>query len=404
MDHLASIINFIQDQKHEMIALLEKLVLAESPTLVPESQAAVLALLSNTLEEIDYGVINIPGKVRSGGHLYARPNNRNRHLPAQLLVGHCDTVWPIGTLKHMPFIVEGNVIRGPGVYDMKGGLVQSLFALRALKALNLQPGVVPIMMINSDEEIGSPESSRYIRRLSKKVQRAFVMEPALGPEGKLKTTRKGAGRFEVQVTGQSAHAGLNPDTGASAILELSHVIQRIYELNDKARGITLNVGQIEGGVRPNVVAPTSKAVIDVRVKSKEDGLEIEKALLGLKATTPNTTLKIEGRVGRLPMAPTPENRALWKAARDVGARMGLNLEEGTAGGVSDGNTISQYAATLDGVGAVGDGAHAAHEFLYIDKMMERTILLAMLLMLPQDVASNGKAPFNISAPMIKDAR
>ena len=193
---------------------------------------------------------------------------------------------------------------------------------------------------------------------------------------------KGAGRFEVEIIGQSAHAGLDPNAGASAILELSHVIQQLYALNDTEKGITVNVGQIEGGVRPNVVAPTSKAIIDVRVNSLEDGEAVERAILSLKATTAQTMLSIKGRMAREPMTQTPRNRTLWQAAQEAGRSFGIDLQEGTAGGVSDGNTTSKYSATLDGLGAVGDGAHAPHEFLYIDRMIERTALLTMLLMLP----------------------
>lgn len=386
MDHLiATVKEFVLDHRDEMVRLLKQLVTCETPTNVYQSHGLLFELIRTHLERSGYWTTLIPGRSRSGGHLYARPENKSKN-GSQLMVGHGDTVWPVGTLAHMPFVLEENTIRGPGVYDMKGGLVQGLFALRALHQLGLKPELMPLFFINSDEEIGSPDSSRYIRLLGKCVRRAFVLEPALDLSGKLKTARKGAGRFVIHVEGQHAHAGLNPGKGASAIVELAHVIQQLHALNDLQRGITVNVGQIEGGVRPNVVAPVSKAIIDVRVRNLKDGEYIERQIYGLTAKTQGTRLTVEGHIGKPPMEFTRDNQALWQAARYLGDQMGLRLDNGTAGGVSDGNTLSQHTATLDGMGAVGDGAHATHEFLYIDNMLERTILLTLLLMLPQDLS------------------
>jgi glutamate carboxypeptidase len=208
------------------------------------------------------------------------------------------------------------------------------------------------------------------------------MEPALGPDGLIKMRRKGVGKFTIVVRGKAAHAGLDPDGGVSAILELSHVIQQLFAMNDPQRGITVNVGTIDGGIRPNVIAPESTAVIDVRVASHEDAEKIEAAIRGLQPTTPGVQLEIDGRIGRPPLEATPRNEALWEMARNIGAEMGLELRAGIAGGGSDGSTTSLYTATLDGLGAVGDGAHARHEFLLLDKTIERTALLAMLILAP----------------------
>jgi glutamate carboxypeptidase len=282
----------------------------------------------------------------------------------------------------MPIEVRDGVIRGPGVYDMKGGLAQMIFALRALRALGLEPSVTPVVFVNSDEESGSRESTRHIRRLARVAERAFVLEPSLGPSGKLKTARKGAGRFSVVVRGAAAHAGLDPTGGASAILELSYLIQSLFALNDPARGITVNVGTIDGGLSPNVVAPESRAVVDVRVPTPEDARRVEESILGLTPVTPGVKVVVDGGMGRPPMQRTPRNRRLWKRARRLGEELGLELEEGLAGGASDGSTTSLYCATLDGLGAVGDGAHAAHEFVYADSMVQRCALLALLVMEP----------------------
>jgi len=241
---------------------------------------------------------------------------------------------------------------------------------------------VPVVFINSDEERGSPTSQRHIRRLARCAHRAFVLEPALGLDGKIKTARKGAGRFTVRIRGESAHAGLDPQSGSSAILELSHVVQRLHDLNDPEAGISVNVGTIDGGTHPNVVADTGAAEVDVRVRTHKQAEEVEKAIRTLAPTTPNTSITVDGGFGRPPMEPTPASRRLWEQARRSAALLDLDLDEGRSGGASDGNLISQHAPTLDGLGAVGDGAHARHEFCYVDRMVERSALLALLLAQP----------------------
>ena len=375
--------HYLREHLPEMVGLLEQLVLAESPSVVPETQAAVFALLAQALQGLDYTVTHIPGR-QTGGHLYARPYARTRHAGSQLLLGHSDTVWPLGTLKDMPLSIEEGVMRGPGAYDMKAGLVQMLYALRALRELQLEPAVTPVVFINSDEEIGSFESTPHIRRLAQTVERAFVLEPSLGLSGKLKTARKGVGQFRIVVKGKAAHAGLNPEGGASAILELSHIIQKLFALNDPDKGITVNVGVIDGGLRPNVIAPESRAAADVRVRTHEDACWIEERIHTLQPESPDITLEIEGHIRRQPMERTARNAALWETAQRLAQDLPLNsdLAEGLAGGASDGNTTSLYTATLDGLGGVGDGAHAQHEFVALDKMAERGALLALLLMQP----------------------
>jgi glutamate carboxypeptidase len=375
------IIAHLRDRQQEMISFLEALTMVESPSSVPEAQAQVQRVLASALEQLDFQARCVTGgsNVR---HLYARPAVRDRHAPVQLMVGHYDTVWPVGTLQNMPFEVDGNVVKGPGVFDMKGGLTQMVFALRALRDLELQPELTTVLFVNGDEEIGSRDSGRHISRLARGANRAFVLEPSLGTSGKLKTTRKGVGRFTIDVYGKAAHAGLDPKAGVSAILELSYIIQQLFALNDEERGVTVNVGTIDGGLRPNVVAPHSRAVVDVRVRTRADGERVAASIHALQPQTPGITLDIEGAIGRPALEATPRNQTLWQVAKKLGAEINLELEEDSAGGGSDGNTTSLYTATLDGLGPVGDGAHAHHEFLYIDKTVERTALLALLLLEP----------------------
>lgn len=376
-----SVHTYLDRHRDQMLAVLEALVRAESPTDVPEAQAEVQEKLSRLLRTLDYRVTHLP-EPETGGHLYARPRARTRGRPVQLLVGHCDTVWPLGTLQDMPFEVKDNRVRGPGVFDMKGGLVQMIFALAALRGVGISPDVVPVIFINSDEEQGSPTSRRHLRRLARCAQWAFVLEPALGLDGKLKTARKGGGRFIIQIRGKTAHAGLDPEGGSSAILELSHVVQRLHELNDPEAGISVNVGTIDGGTQPNVVAGAGRAEVDVRVVTREQAQTVERAIQNLETTMPETSLVIEGSFGRMPMEPTPASRRLWDRAQRAANLLGVSLEEGRSGGVSDANTISRHTPTLDGLGAVGDGAHAHHEFCDLDKMVERSALLALLLAQP----------------------
>ena len=363
-----------------MAGLLARLALAESPSLEPESQRQSAEILTGALAALGFGVSRLAGG-SSGDHLLAERADGD-DVPRQLLLGHLDTVWPVGTVERMPVRVEGGRITGPGVYDMKGGLVQMLFALGALRDLGLEPGAEPVVFVNSDEEIGSPSSAEQIGRLARSAVRAFVLEPSFGPFGKLKTARKGVGRFTLRIKGRASHAGLDPEHGVSAVLEASHQIQRLFELNDRERGITVNVGTIDGGLRPNVVAPEVTAEVDARVLHDEDAHRVETAILSLEPVQEGISIEIEGRFGRPPLERTPRNRELWEAARDAAGALGIPLDEASVGGASDGNITSRYTATLDGLGPVGEGAHSPDEYVSLSQMPERAALLALLVMMP----------------------
>ena len=381
------IITYLKDNHKPMLALLKELVAIESPSNNKEALKNVIRFLRKELEQLGFYTLHVSGK-NTGGYLYARPLIRKKNTPLQLLIGHCDTVWELHTIKDMPVVQSNGKLSGPGVFDMKAGIIQILFSLRAIKALQLDLAVTPIILINTDEEIGSHESTPIIKRLSKLVHRAFVLEPPLGLEGRLKTARKGVGRFTITVKGKAAHAGLDPEKGVNAIVELSHQVQRLYAMNDFDKGITVNVGLIEGGYASNVIAAESKATIDVRVYNIEDGAYITDRIHQLKPILDNVELRIEGRIGRPPMTQTSRNKHLWENAEANGKLIGLNLEQATAGGGSDGNTTSLYTATLDGLGTPGDGAHATHEFIFSDKLIERTALLTLLML--NDAATKNK--------------
>lgn len=371
--------SYLYHRRQEMQSLLETLVQIETPSTVPAAQPPIFEVLTHELRQRQFQVRSHPGRT-TGGYLVAVSASRQPAQPTQLLLGHCDTVWPIGTLAQMPLILREGKLYGPGSYDMKAGLVILLFAVQAVQALSDSLAIAPLVLINSDEEIGSGESTRAIQRLAQVCDRAFVFEPSLGTQGHLKTARKGVGRFTITVRGQAAHAGLDPDKGASAILELSHVIQQLFALNDPDRGITVNVGTIDGGIRPNVIAPESRAVVDVRVLRQADVPIIEAAIQSLKPVTPGTRLEITGEIGRPPMERTPGNQRLWAIAQNAATDLGITIDQETAGGGSDGNTTSRYIPTLDGLGAVGDAAHAPGEFVYLDSLLERSTLTAKLLL------------------------
>ncbi|MCX2720761.1 M20 family metallopeptidase [Lentiprolixibacter aurantiacus] len=377
--HVAEILSFLHAHEDEMREFLGDLVSMETPSHNKEAQHIILEFLRERFEALGFHVLHVPGK-KTGGYLYARPLKRNKNRPIQLLIGHCDTVWPTGTLQERPLSYEKGKIKGPGVYDMKAGLTQIFYALAAIQSMPLPIKVEPVVVINSDEEIGSWESTSIIKRLSRIASRAFILEPPLGLDGKLKTARKGIGRFTITVKGKAAHAGLDPTKGINAIVELSHQVQQLYAMNDYEKGITVNVGTIEGGISPNTVAPMSKAVVDVRVLSEKDGEFITKKIKSLKPHHRDVELIIEGAIGRPPMEKTPRNQELWRIAQLQGKQLGLKLEEATAGGGSDANTTSLYTASLDGLGTPGDGAHALHEFIFEKKLLERTALLTLLLL------------------------
>ncbi len=374
-----AILDWLRERQEEMSELLDRLVMAESPSLVPRSQSAALDILSHELEEAACRTRRLPGE-GTGDHLFARPRVRTRPGPYQLVIGHVDTVWPLGTAGGMRHREDGRLY-GPGAYDMKGGLVQLVFALAALHELGYEPTVAPVVFVNSDEEIGSVHSARYIRLLARRAGRAFVLEPPAGPSGMLKTGRKGVERFEVVVTGRAAHAGTSPDEGVSAILELSHQIQELFALNDPEHGVTVNVGTIDGGLRANVVAAQAKALVDVRAPNEAAARAVGHAIRSLEPAGWGTTITVRADSGRPPMPATDRNRALFRQAQRLAHGLGLQVDEAPlVGGASDANLTSGLTATLDGLGPVGDGAHAADEHVLLSALPERAALLALLLL------------------------
>lgn len=375
-DGAPALLAWLRDRTAAMAELLERLARAESPSDDAVAQQQAFVILEEILAGLGFTVERIAGEER-GDHLLARRGAGSG--PRQLLLGHLDTVWPVGTLERMPVEVRDGSLYGPGVFDMKGGLVQMLFALRGMAAVGLEPACEPVILVNADEELSSPESRDHIVALAREAVRVFVMEPSAGPRGKLKTARKGVGRFSVRIKGVASHAGLAPEAGRSAILEASHQVQSLFALNDPARGITVNVGTIDGGLRPNVVAPEVVAQVEARVVTAADADRVEAHIRGLEPVTDGVSLEVDGGFRRPPLERTPRNRVLWEQARQAAGEIGIGIDEALVGGASDGNLASAHTATLDGLGAVGDGAHADHEHVIVERLPERAALLGALL-------------------------
>lgn len=368
-----------------MADLLGRLVDIDSPSNVPEAGRAVREILGHELTAVGWRHRTVGG-VGVGAHLLGVPLARRRHRPVQLVLGHLDTVWPLGEARTRAASIRDGRLSGPGSFDMKGGLVQLLFALGCLNDLGLHPAADVVVFVNSDEEIGSPDSRRWIDLLARLSSRAFVLEGAYGTDGALKVGRKGVGRYELRVKGVAAHSGLDPGAGASAVLEIAQQIQRLFEMNDASRGTTVNVGTVDGGLRPNVIAPTASAQIEVRVSTVEDGERIDAALRALTPVDPDVELSVTGGFARPPMEASGRNLHLWDHAERLAAQLGLAIDRAVVGGASDGNLTSVHTATLDGLGAVGDGAHRLDEHVVLDTMPERAALLALLLLCPLDAA------------------
>jgi glutamate carboxypeptidase len=297
-----------------------------------------------------------------------------------MVLGHYDTVWPMETIRTMPFREADGRLWGPGVLDMKGGVAMFLMAARALRELGIpMPGRV-LLQLNADEETGSRTSREFTEANAKQSHAVLVVEPGTGLTGKMKTARKGVGGYTLRVTGRASHAGVDFSAGASAVLELSRQLLTIAEWTDPDRGITVNPGVINGGTRSNVVPAEASAQIDVRIAKLADAASLDERFRSLRPVDDRCALSVEGGLNRPPMERTPPIESLFRLSRELGRQIGVDVEESATGGGSDGNfTAALGVPTLDGVGAVGEGAHASNESILVGRIADRTAMLAMLL-------------------------
>jgi glutamate carboxypeptidase len=370
---------YFEERRERMVQTIRELVEIESPSDDKLAVDGIAGFLARKFEALG-GKTTFHRSQEFGDSLQidffgARTGESNRK--PVLLLGHYDTVYPLGTLAQMPCICEGDHLRGPGVLDMKSGIGLMLHAIEALQAWHDGlPRPVTVFLV-SDEEVGSYSSREVTESLAKKSAGVLVLEPAAGLRGAVKTARKGVGEYTLRVEGVAAHAGLDPGKGHSAIVELARQIAVIAKMNNLREGLSVNPGVISGGTRTNVVAAEAAMRIDVRIKSAKQAKGIDRKLRSLKAFDRRCKLEVEGEINRMPMERTAGVAALYEQAREIAAEMEWKLEEAAVGGGSDGNfTAGMGIPTLDGMGGVGDGAHALHEFIVISELPRRATLLA----------------------------
>ncbi|MFZ0286037.1 MAG: M20 family metallopeptidase [Terriglobales bacterium] len=372
-------LRYFEERKQAIAETVRQLVEVESPSDSKQAVDRLGSLLAGRFEALG-GHSKFHRTPNFGDHLQVDFPGKSSATPV-LLLGHLDTVYPLGTLATMPCRVSGQKLFGPGSFDMKSGIAIMLHAIEALRSWHGDelPRALTVLLV-SDEEVGSDSSRHITENLAKKSQTVLVLEPSYGPKGAVKTARKGVGEYTLKITGKAAHSGLDFEKGESAIVELARQIIAVSKLVDVKRGITLNVGTIQGGTRSNVIPAEASAVLDVRVARAKDAAAIDRKLRSLKAFNRKCKLRISGGVNRPPMERTPQVAVLYQKARAIAKHLGWKLEEAAVGGGSDGNfTASLGIPTLDGLGGVGDGAHASHESVLISELPRRTALLACLI-------------------------
>jgi len=378
-NEIAARLSYFQERKEQIVHTIRQLVETESPSDNKDAVDRLGALLAGRFEGLG-GHAKFHRVPNFGDHLQVDFDGTRGGKPV-LLLGHLDTVYPLGTLATMPCRVADGRLWGPGSFDMKSGIASMLHAIEALRAWHEDklPRPVTVLLV-TDEEVGSETSRLITENLAKKSAAVLVLEPSHGPKGAVKTARKGIGEYVFKVTGKAAHSGLDFEKGQSAIVELARQIIAISKLVDLKRGLTLNVGTVQGGTRVNVIPAEASAVLDVRVVRKQEAAGIDRRLRSLKPFNRKCKLEITGGINRPPMERTAAVAALFEKAAKIAKQLGWKLEEAAVGGGSDGNfTAALGIPTLDGLGGVGEGAHATHESILISELPKRTALLAELI-------------------------
>ena len=371
------ILSYMREREGDIIALIRTLVEIESPTGDKVAVDQMGAAVATAAEDI--ASVTRLTQSEFGDHLRIEFDIPSKAEGQVLGLGHIDTVWGLGTLQRMPWKQADGRLWGPGIFDMKAGVAYLIFAARALRDLGLAARCCFVVQLNSDEEVGSPSSTPYTREEAARSAAVLVAEPSAGLEGNLKTSRKGGAAFEVSVDGVATHAGLDFAAGASAILELTRQIQAASSWTDLGQGVTVNPGIVRGGSASNVVAEHAWAEFDVRFATREQGSHIEGRFASLAPVDPRCTVTVSGGVRKPPLERSPGVVRLFERAKAISAQLGVGLGEASVGGGSDGNTTAAMGIpTLDGLGAVGEGAHALHESILVDRIADRAALIASL--------------------------
>lgn len=374
--------NFLHERESEMLALTRSLVETESPSGDEAGSRAVAGLIAEAAQAIaDIASVELIDSRDYGVHLRIRAFTDASEAKdgSILLLGHTDTVHPRGSLQERPWRVEGTRIYGPGIFDMKANCALALEALRACAALKITPRRPVVLLLTCDEETGSLTGRELVEEESRRASSVLVLEPP-ATAGRVKTARKGTGMYVLAAHGVAAHAGLEPEKGASAILEMARQIERLHAMNNGAGGITVTVGIVQGGTRSNVVPAEARAEIDVRFSTTEEAGLIEKKILGLQPFDKRVRLSVDGGINRPPLERTEKVATLYEHARGIAAALDFELGEAHVGGASDGNFAAALCAgVLDGLGIEGDGAHAPHEHIVSDDIARRGALIAGLI-------------------------
>lgn len=373
-----SLLDFARSKQSDIVLFIRELVECESPSDDPAAVNRFVDLVASRLS--GFGKVKTYAGASFGKHLRCEFRLPGRGKEGQILaLGHSDTVWPNGTLRSMPWREADGRLWGPGVLDMKAGIAFFVCAMQAIHELNLPVRRKVVLQLNSDEEVGSESSRSLTEEAARESAAVLVLEPGTGLTGKLKTARKGVGGYTVTVRGRASHAGVDFEAGASAILELARQIERIASFTNLERGITVNPGVLSGGTRTNVVAAEAKVHVDIRIARARDFLALDRKFHSLKPVDKRCVIEVQGGLNRPPMERSPGVRQLFQTARGLARNIGVALEESMTGGGSDGNfTAALGVPTLDGLGGVGEGAHALNESILLDRIADRTALLAML--------------------------
>ena len=373
--------DYFLNRQREILALTRALVEVESPSGDEAGSKAVVSLLAAAARTISAvtTIERVPSE-NYGEHLRVHAFGNSRNNPKTILIlGHTDSVHPLGSLQKRPWREEGNRAYGPGVFDMKANCALAIEVIRACTSLGSPPQYPIVLLLTCDEETGSMSGRGLVEAEARRARAVLVLEPPASG-GRVKTGRKGTGMFTVEARGRAAHAGLEPEKGASAILEMARQIESLHRMNNFASGITVNVGVVQGGTLSNVVAAEAMAEVDLRFSSNDEGARIEKEILNLRPFDARVQLIVRGGINRPPLERSDRVLALYQHARGIASALDYELGEAQVGGASDGNfAAAMGAAVLDGLGIDGDGAHATHEHILIDDIPRRGALLAGLL-------------------------
>jgi glutamate carboxypeptidase len=348
----------------------------ETPTDAPEQVNKLVDLVAESYRDLPATIERIAGHSGCGDHLVAR-SSWGQNEPGILVLSHLDTVHPMGFIERLPFRIDGDSAFGPGIYDMKGGAYLAYHAFRQICVNGARSPLGVTQLFVSDEEIGSPTSRALIEAEGRRAKYVLVTEPARDG-GKIVTGRKGVARFEIYIKGVPSHAGTKPEDGRSAIRELGNIIGTLEAMNDLKRGVTVNVGLVRGGTKPNVIAEEAYAEVDMRVPTIADAHELVPKILNLQSRTDGVSIKVVGELNRPPYEKSNAGAALYEHARTLAAEIGFELVDISTGGGSDGNFTAPHTATLDGLGVDGKGAHTHYEQMYISSIEPRTRLLHRL--------------------------